>query len=160
MLSDKIFLKRLLTLAGIMGLILGVLTIIPFICNFTFFAIMILAAPIMYIYMKKLNLLGYLEPKQGAIYGAIIGFISFLGFSVSFVPLATIIGFLYKGSFYLGVSLLFRSGIFVTIMMVLFVSILSALMNAFSGMITVYIYNQLEPKPQNTDVPTDINIDG
>ncbi len=160
MLSDKIFLKRLLTLAGIMGLILGVLTIIPFICNFTFFAIMILAAPIMYIYMKKLNLLGYLEPKQGAIYGAIIGFISFLGFSVSFVPLATIIGFLYKGSFYLGVSLLFRSGIFVTIMMVLFVAILSALMNAFSGMITVYIYNQLEPKPQNTDVPTDINIDG
>ena len=143
-----------------MGLILGVLTIIPFICNFTFFAIMILAAPIMYIYMKKLNLLGYLEPKQGAIYGAIIGFISFLGFSVSFVPLATIIGFLYKGSFYLGVSLLFRSGIFVTIMMVLFVAILSALMNAFSGMITVYIYNQLEPKPQNTDVPTDINIDG
>ena len=121
---------------------------------------MILAAPIMYIYMKKLNLLGYLEPKQGAIYGAIIGFISFLGFSVSFVPLATIIGFLYKGSFYLGVSLLFRSGIFVTIMMVLFVAILSALMNAFSGMITVYIYNQLEPKPQNTDVPTDINIDG
>lgn len=156
MLSNKIFLKKLLILSGILGLILGVITIIPFICNFSFFVLMILTAPLLFIYLKKLNLLGYVEPKEGAIYGAIIGFVSFIGFSISFVPLATIIGFLYKGSFYLGVSLLFRSGIFVTIMMVLFVSILSALLNAFSGLVTMYIYNQIEPKPE--EVPTQIDI--
>ena len=157
MLSNKFFLKKLLILSGLLGLILGVITIVPFICNFSFFALMILAAPIMFVYMKKLNMLGYVEPKQGAIYGSIIGFISFLGFSISFVPLATIIGFLYKGSFYLSVSLLFRSGIFVTFMMVIFVAILSSLMNAFSGLVTMYIYNQIEPKPE--EVPTDINIE-
>ena len=74
--------------------------------------------------------------------------------------MATIIGLLYKGSFYLGVSLLFRSGIFVTIMMVLFVAILSALMNAFSGLVTMYVYSQIEPKPEEAEVQTDINIDG
>lgn len=158
MLSNKIFLKKLLMLSGIMGLILGVITIIPFICNFSFFALMILAAPILFVYMKKLNMLGYVEPKQGALYGGIIGFVSFVGFSISFVPLATIIGLIYKGSYYLGVSLLFRSGIFVTIMMVLFVAILSALMNAFSGLVAMYIYNQIEPKPE--EIPTQIDIDG
>ncbi len=160
MFENKIFLKQLSVLSAILGLILGVITIIPFICNFSFFVIMILAAPVMFVYMKKLNMLGYLDPKQGAIYGAIVGFISFIGFSVSFVPLATIIGLLYKGSFYLGVSLLFRSGIFVTIMMVLFVAILSALMNAFSGLVTMYVYSQIEPKPEEAEVQTDINIDG
>lgn len=157
MLSNKIFLKKLLTLSGVLGLILGVITIIPFICNFSFFALMILAAPLLFVYMKKINMLGFVDPKQGAIYGSIVGFVSFVGFSISFVPLATIIGFLYKGSYYLGVSLLFRSGIFVTIMMVLFVAILSALMNAFSGLVTMYIYNQIEPKPEESI--TDINIE-
>ena len=102
-------------------------------------------------------MIGILDIKQGAMYGAIIGFISFLGFSVAFVPLATIIGFIYKGSFYLGVSLLFRSGFFVLIMMVFFVAILSALMNAFSGLVTMYVYNQIEPKPEEDK--TDIQIE-
>ena len=79
-----------------------------------------------------------------------------LGFSLSFVPLATIIGFLYKGSYYLGVSLLFRSGFFVTLMMVIFVAILSALINAFSGFMTMYIYNQIEPQPEETLTSIDI----
>ena len=83
--------------------------------------------------MKKLDMIGILDVKQGAMYGAIVGFVSFLAFSVSFVPLATVVGLLYKGSFYLGVSLLVRSGFFVIVMMVFFVAILAALMNAFSA---------------------------
>ena len=153
---NEVLFKRMATLSGILGLALGFLTIIPFICNFSFFALVVLAAPIVLIYMKKLNMIGILEPKLGAMYGAIIGFISFLGFSISFVPLATIIGFIYKGSYYLGVSLLFRSGFFVLIMMVFFVAILSALMNAFSGMVTMYVYTQIEPQPEESK--TDIDI--
>ena len=108
------------------------------------------------IYMKKMQMMGILDIRQGAMYGAIIGFVSFLGFSISFVPLATIIGFIYKGSYYLGVSLLFRSGFFVLIMMIFFVALLSALMNSFSGLVTMYIYNQIEAKPEESQ--TDIEI--
>ncbi len=152
----KILLKQMAILSGVVGLFLGILTIIPFICNFSFFALIVLTAPAILIYMKKLDMIGILDIKQGALYGAIIGFVSFLAFSVSFVPLATIIGFIYKGSFYLGVSLLFRSGFFVLIMMVFFVAILAALMNAFSGLVTIYIYNQIEQKPEESKTNLDI----
>lgn len=149
-------LKQMVMLSSVLGLILGVLTVIPFICNFSFFALIVLAAPLVLVYMKKLDMIGLLDIKQGAMYGAIIGFVSFLAFSVSFVPLATIIGFIYKGSYYLGVNLLFRSGFFVLIMMVFFVAMLSALMNAFFGLVTIYIYNQFEQKPEESK--TDIDI--
>ena len=152
----QLLLKQMAMLSSVMGLILGILTIIPFICNFSFFALIVLADPAILIYMKKLDMIGILDIRQGALYGAIIGFISFIAFSVSFVPLATIIGFIYKGSFYLGVSLLFRSGFFVLIMMVFFVALLAALMNAFSGLVTIYIYNQIEQKPEESK--TDIDI--
>lgn len=154
---NKLLIKQMATLSSVLGLILGVLTVIPFICNFSFFALIVLAAPLILIYMKKLDMIGILDIKQGAIYGAIVGFVSFLAFSVSFVPLATIIGFLYKGSYYLGISLLVRSGLFVIVMMVFFVAILAALMNAFSGLVTIYVYNQIEQKPEESK--TDINIE-
>ncbi len=154
---NKLLIKQMATLSGVLGLILGVLTIIPFVCNFSFFALIVLAAPIILFYMKKLDMIGILDVKQGAMYGAIVGFVSFLAFSVSFVPLATVVGLLYKGSFYLGISLLVRSGFFVVVMMVFFVAILAALMNAFSGLVTIYIYNQIEQKPEESK--TDINIE-
>ncbi len=153
----QLLLKQMGMLSSVLGLVLGVITIIPFICNFSFFALIVLSAPIILVYMKKLDMIGILDIRQGAMYGAIIGFISFVAFSVSFVPLATIIGFIYKGSYYLGVSLLFRTGFFVLIMMVFFVALLAALMNAFSGLVTVYVYNQLEQKPEESK--TDINIE-
>ena len=153
----QLLLKQMGMLSSVLGLVLGVITIIPFICNFSFFALIVLSAPIILVYMKKLDMIGILDIRQGAMYGAIIGFISFVAFSVSFVPLATIIGFIYKGSFYLGVSLLFRTGFFVLIMMVFFVALLAALMNAFSGLVTIYVYNQLEQKPEESK--TDINIE-
>lgn len=153
----QLLLKQMGMLSSVLGLVLGVITIIPFICNFSFFALIVLAAPIILIYMKKLDMIGILDIRQGAMYGAIIGFISFVAFSVSFVPLATIIGFIYKGSYYLGVSLLFRTGFFVLIMMVFFVALLAALMNAFSGLVTIYVYNQIEQKPEESK--TDINIE-
>ena len=156
MLLKELLFKQMSILSGLLGLILGVLTIIPFICNFSFFALFVMAAPIIMIYMKKMQMMGILDIRQGAMYGAIIGFVSFLGFSISFVPLATIIGFIYKGSYYLGVSLLFRSGFFVLIMMIFFVALLSALMNSFSGLVKMYIYNQIEAKPEESQ--TDIEI--
>lgn len=153
----QLLLKQMGMLSSVLGLVLGVITIIPFICNFSFFALIVLSAPIILVYLKKLDMIGILDIRQGAMYGAIIGFISFVAFSVSFVPLATIIGFIYKGSYYLGVSLLFRTGFFVLIMMVFFVALLAALMNAFSGLVTIYVYNQLEQKPEESK--TDINIE-
>ena len=144
---NELLMKRMALLSAIFGLAAGVITVIPFISSLSFLALMVFAAVIVLIYMKKKNFIGYLEPKEGSIYGAIIGFVSFIAFCVSFLPLAAIIGLMYKGSFYLGISLIVRSGIFFIILTVLFVAMLSALVNAFSGLVTAYIYSKIEEKP-------------
>lgn len=149
--------KQMTILSTILGLILGVLTIIPFIGQFAFFALIVLSTPIIFIYMKKLEMIGILDIKQGAIYGSIIGFVAFIAFCISFMPLAVIISFISKGAHYLWAGLLVKEGFFILIMLILFVSILVALMNAFSGLVTMYFYNQIEQKP--IEAQTDINIE-
>jgi len=153
----QILIKQMAVLSAILGLILGLLTIIPIIGQFAFFTLIVLTTPIIFVYMKKLDMIGILDIKQGAIYGSLIGFISFVAFCLSFVPLAAIISFISKGSHYLWVGLMVKEGFFILIMLVLFVSILAALMNAFSGLVTMYIYNQIEPKPVESQM--DINIE-
>ncbi|OLA93925.1 MAG: hypothetical protein BHW64_05805 [Candidatus Melainabacteria bacterium LEY3_CP_29_8] len=143
---ELVVLKRMVIISSILGGILGVVTVIPIINVLSFFAILFLSAPIVIMYMTKYNMMGVLDLKQSLIYGAIIGFISFLGFSITFVPLATIIGLIYKSSFYLGVSMLFREGFFVMLLMVFFVALLGgALMNSFSSLlyyqIRTYLFN-------------------
>lgn len=153
----QILLKQMGILSAILGLVLGVLTIIPIIGQFAFFALIVLSTPIIFVYMKKLEMIGILDVKQGAIYGSVIGFVAFIAFSLSFMPLAAIISFISKGTQYLWVGLLVKEGFFILIMLILFVSILAALMNAFSGLVTMYIYNQIEQKPMESQ--TDISIE-
>ena len=153
----KILLKQMTILSVVVGLILGVFTVIPFIGQLAFFTLIVLTTPIVLVYMKKMEMVGILDIKQGAVYGAIIGFVSFLAFSLSFMPLAAIISFISKGAHYLWVGLLVKEGFFILVMLVFFVSVLAALMNAFSGLVTMYIYNQIEPKPIESQ--TDISIE-
>ena len=156
---ELVVLKRMVVISSILGAVLGVITIIPVVNVLSFLAIMFLASPSVIIYMTKYNLIGILNLKETLIYGAIIGFISFLGFSLTFVPLATIIGLIYKNSFYLGVSMLFREGFFVMLLMVVFVALLGgALMNSFSAL----IYHQIRTYFFNYETNNDIlneNID-
>jgi len=149
--------KQMSIFSAILGLILGVLTIVPIIGQFAFFTLVVLATPIIFIYMKKLGMIGILDIKQGAIYGSIVGFVAFIAFCLSFLPLAVIISFISKGVHYLWAGLLVKEGFFILVMLVLFVSVLVALMNAFSGLVTMYIYNQFERKPDESQ--TDISIE-
>jgi len=138
-------------LSLILGAALGIITIIPYVGLVSFMALMFLSSTAVILYMKKYNLIGRLIPRDGSIFGAIIGFVSFLGFSVTFVPLATLIGLFYKGSYYLGISMLFRIGFIVLLMMIIFVAMLSALMNAFSGLATVYFCDQILNTEENNE---------
>lgn len=153
----QLLLKQMAILSAILGLVLGVLTIIPFIGQFAFFTLIVLTTPIVIIYMKKMEMIGFLDFKQGAMYGAIIGFVAFIAFALSFMPLAAIIALINKSSQFLWVTLLIKAGFFVPIMLIFFVALLGALMNAFSGLVTMYIYNQIEQKPIESQ--TNINIE-
>lgn len=154
---NKIFIKQISVLSLILGAVLGVITIIPYIGLIAFLTAMFATAVIVLIYMKKNNFIGKLTPKDGALFGAIIGFISCLGFCLTLVPLAAIIAFInhlwfHKLTWYSSMGLWFINGIsgfMILLMMVFFVATLSALMNAFSGLATVYFYDQFLNEEEN-----------
>lgn len=136
--------KQASILSAILGGILGVLTLIPFVRNFSFMLLILCISAVIIIYMKKNNLMGILDVREGAVLGAIIGFVSFIAFSIVFVPLVAIVGLIFKGYYTFGISELLRvSGFFVLIMLIIFLGLLSALMNAFAGLVTAYMYEIL-----------------
>lgn len=149
--------KQISILSAILGAALGLLTIIPFIGGISFLFLMSFAGAALFVYMKRKALIGYVEPKDGALYGAICGFVSFLAFSVVYMPIAAILGLMFKNSRYALITFSIGSGFFVVVMLAVFVAVLAAVVNAFSAMSAAYIYNQIEPKPdENT---TNFEID-
>lgn len=154
---NPLLVKQTAILSAILGGILGVLTLIPFIRNFSFLLLVLCASAIVIIYMKKNDLIGIIDVKEGAILGAIIGFVSFIAFSVVFVPLVALVGLIFKNYYTFGIIFMLKSGFFVLIMLVIFLGILSALMNAFAGLVTAYAYEVLsgvkkeDKKEENID---------
>lgn len=141
---NPLLVKQTSILSAILGAILGVLTVIPFVRNFSFLILILCISAVVMVYMKKNDLLGILDVKEGALLGAIIGFVSFIAFSIVFIPLVAIIGLIFKGYYTFGINLLLRtSGFFVLVMLVIFMAILSALMNSFAGLVTAYMYEVL-----------------
>lgn len=156
---NPILIKQTALLSAILGGILGVITLIPFIRNFSFLLLILAISAVVIVYMKKNDLIGIIDVKEGALLGAIIGFVSFVAFSIVFVPIAAIIGLIFKGYFMSWLVLLLKaSGFFVLIMLVIFLGVLSALMNAFSGLVTAYIYEVLSgiKKEQNESIDFEI----
>lgn len=159
---NPILVKQTAILSAILGGILGILTLIPFVRNFSFLLLILCVSAVVIVYMKKNDLIGIIDVKEGAILGAIIGFVSFIAFSIVFVPLVTLVGAIagfFKLNYYTyGISTLLKvSGFFILIMLVIFLGILSALMNAFAGLVTAYMYEILtgikkeEKKEENVD---------
>ena len=121
------------------GAIMGVLALIPFLSFLILMLLLFAIAPFIIIYFKHLNIINDLEIEQGIFYGGISGFIAFLGFSITFFPLAFLINVIFKVQSFLWVGVVFKSFIFL-MGIILFSALLSALLNMFSGFLTTYIY--------------------
>ncbi len=138
------YIKPSISLGAISGFVFGVLLLIPFIAPFMFFLIFLLAGIIIIIILKKTNTAGVITVQEGALIGSMAGFSSLIAASVLYIPVAYIIDKTfnaYSAAFSLsitGYELLSVS------MLVIFTAILSAIMNAFTGMVTAYIFERLE----------------
>ncbi len=144
-----LLLKQISILSLIVGAVLGVISLIPYIAILSFLLCVFAAGSAILIYMKHLELVGELDIKLWTIYGSISGFVTFLGFCITFVPLATLIGIIIKTSYYLGVSIIFKMSLPILILIVIFVGLIAALMNGFGAMTTSYLIELY--KSQNTD---------
>lgn len=142
MIKNPLF-KIICIVSLLTGAIIGVVSLIPFLSGIVLTLLMLIMAPFILIYFKNLNLIQKIETEQSIIYGSISGFMGFLGFSVIFFPLAFIIDIIFKTQTFLWVKVVCQNFVFL-IGTIFFTALLCALLNAFTGFITAYIYQYLK----------------
>ena len=144
----KIYLKPTLILSAIAGVVLGLIMLIPMANCLSCMVFSFIASGII-IYMKRRAMVGMLTIYDGSIIGAISGFVSMVASSWVYLFGLFMIGLIYKPyhtlGFNISTSFLITSfNLFVTGMLVFFLALLSALFNAFTGLVTAFIYEKLE----------------
>ncbi|MCK5176507.1 MAG: hypothetical protein KAQ92_02165 [Candidatus Aenigmarchaeota archaeon] len=150
-------------LGALSGLIFGILLLIPFAAPFIFLFLFILVGIIVIVILKKNSFASFLSPQDGCFIGAVSGFISFIAASIVYLPAAYLIDRFFNVSsntFSINSSF-FTTGydILAVSMMVFFTGMLSALFNAFSGMITALVFEKSESRYSNFKDHLDIEQD-
>ncbi len=132
--------KLIAMMSGFIGIILGFLTAVPYIGGFAFLVLICFSAIIELTILMKLGLLELESVQESSVIGAIIGFISFIAFSIIYMPLVIILLKVFKYHTNYGVSLaLTNSNFWIILLISLFLAIFSATINAFTGFLTFYI---------------------
>ena len=129
--------KQVSILSFILGLAMGIFLLIPAINLLVFLFAMFLVGGAIVMFLKKFNLIGLIDIKEGAIIGSIAGFASFLGLCASYLPISSILSLIftrYTGGFF---TLFFSSiaSLIIGLTMVVFSALMSALLNSFSGLV-------------------------
>ena len=132
--------KQVSILSFILGLAMGIFLLIPAINLLVFLFAMFLVGGAIVMFLKKFNLIGLIDIKEGAIIGSIAGFASFLGLCASYLPISSILSLIftrYTGGFF---TLFFSSiaSLIIGLTMVVFSALMSALLNSFSGLVVVW----------------------
>lgn len=149
---NSLLLKQIAILSAIAGAILGVVTIFPILKIFSILILVIFLSIIILVYMKRENLIRAFDLKEGAIMGSVVGFVSFVTAALVYMPLDLILGLIPPFTPYFWVRPFFTlgfAGVVTLFMLLLFVALLSALMNAFAGLALSYIYEFLSGLDNN-----------
>lgn len=159
---NLLLLKQLSILSAFAGAILGFITIIPYVSFISFMLLILCLSAFVLAYLKQNELIGIISVKEGCIFGAVIGFVSFLAFAVVFTPISMLLGWLIPSytqgfmRFFLGSFCSF----IVMIFLIIFMGGISALFNAFSGLVTAYVYELITgiKKENNQNSSVDFEI--
>ena len=159
---NLLLLKQLSILSAFAGAILGFITIIPYVSFISFMLLILCLSAFVLAYLKQNELIGIISVREGCIFGAVIGFVSFLAFAVVFTPISMLLGWLIPSytqgfmRFFLGS---FGSFI-VMIFLIIFMGGISTLFNAFSGLVTAYVYELITgiKKENNQNSSVDFEI--
>ncbi len=157
---NELLLKQVAILSAIAGGALGILTIFPYINIFSVSILVICLAAGILVYMKRENLIGIFDMKEGAILGAVIGFVSFIAAAIVYTPIDIILGLIpfFKAHFIMRFFFNSFGSVIVLLMLVFFIALLSALMNAFAGLATSYVYELLTGLKKESNDSVDFEI--
>ena len=114
---NKLLFKQISILSGIFGAILGILSLIPVIRNISVICVALLIAPVVIIYLKKLDIIKEVDLKSGMIMGTVAGVASIITFVLAFTPIDLLLSlFLKNGYIYWMATLIKTAGFFVYFM--------------------------------------------
>lgn len=150
---NLIILKQLAILSVFAGVILGLITVIPYVSLFSFMILILCVSAFILAYLKQNDLIGIISIREGCIYGAIIGFVSFTAFAVVYTPISMLLGWLipsYSQGFLRFFLNSFGSFVVMILLMILMGGI-SALFNGFSGLVTAYVYEIITGQKKEND---------
>lgn len=136
---NKSILKIIILLSIFLGIVSGLLTIIPFVGELVFWILITSASFVVILFMTKMKILDIATVKQSVVIGALIGFVSFLAFSLVYIPAVVILAKLINYVSNPGIVMfLSHSSVGLTVMLAVFMGVLSATLNAFSGFLIYY----------------------
>ena len=137
-----VLLRQISVLSIFFGALLGAVTLIPYVGTISFIFLLCFIAPLLIWILIKYNCLSLASIKDSVITGAIAGFIAYFGFSIIYVPISVVLmRFFHIASNY-GVGLMLQNAnFFILIVISLFLGVLGATVNAFTGFLTFYVLN-------------------
>ena len=160
---NLLLLKKLAILSAVAGGMLGLVTIIPYLSLLSFITLIFFLSALILAYLKQNDLIGILSIREGCILGAVIGFVSFIAFSIVYSPISMILGYFipaYTQGFLRFFMTSFGSVIVMMLLMILMAGI-SALFNGFTGLVTAWIYELISgvKKEANENNTVDFTIE-
>ena len=160
---NLLLLKQLTILSAFAGTILGFITIIPYISMVSFLVLILCLSAFVLTYLKQNELIGLISVREGCIFGALIGFVSFIAFSIVYTPRSMLLGWLipsYTQGFLRFFMTSFGSCI-VMILLIILMAGISALFNGFTGLVTAWVYELISgvKKEANENNTVDFTIE-
>ena len=150
---NLLLLKQLAILSAFAGAILGFVTIIPYVSALSFAILIFFLSAFILVYLKQNDLIGIINIREGCVFGAIIGFVSFMAFSVIYSPISMLLGWLipaYTQGFLRFFMTSFGSIVVMILLMILMAGI-SALFNGFTGLVTAWVYELISGVKKEAD---------
>ena len=158
---NLLLLKQLSILSAFAGVILGLITIVPYVSFLSFMVLILCLSAFVLAYLKQNELIGIISVREGCIFGAVIGFVSFIAFSVVYAPISMLLGWLIPSytqgflRFFMGS---FGSFIVMLLLMILMAGI-SALFNGFAGLVTAYVYELITGVKKENNETTSVDFE-
>ncbi len=158
---NLLILKQLAILSAFAGVILGLVTIVPYISFISFMVLILCLSAFILAYLKQNDLIGIFNIREGCIYGAIIGFVSFIAFSVVYTPISMLLGWIFP-TYTQGFMRFFLNSfgsLVVMFFLIIFMAGISALFNGFAGLVTAWVYELITGIKKENDQNNSIDFE-
>ncbi len=149
---DKSLLKLILLISAFIGGLGAVLTFIPFVGQVAFWILLCFASVIVMVFLMRTGILELYTVQESVTIGAIVGFVSFMVFCIIYVPVVIILLKFFNYYSNYGVAVMLKAASFwIIFILSVFMAILSATINAFTGFLTFYVSEFMKTLDKNEE---------